>query len=754
MKRNLTLFILLMLAFSFRPKAQSFYDLNTIQTIEITFAQSNWDYMLDTAAAGSGGFIMASSIKLNGTVFDSVGVKYKGNSSYNANQVKNPFHIELDTYKDQNYQGYTDVKLGNGFKDPSFLREVLSYKIVRNYMPAPLSNYANVYVNNQLLGLYANSESIGKRYADANFGSKDNAFFKCNPINGAGPGSSLFPNLVYLGSDSSSYYPRYEMQSDYGWKDLINLCDTLANHTTDLGKVLNINQALWMLAFDNVLVNLDSYIGAFAQNYYLYRDEYRRFRPVVWDLNESFGTFANTGSGNLNTTQAKQQMSPTLHSADANWPLIKKLLEIPVYKRMYIADMRTILDENIATSAYYNDGLALQNLIKNSVNADPNKFFSYANFLSNLTTDVNIGNGVASGLTNLMNGRNTYLSALPDFTAAAPVISGMTVSVTEPPIGSPVFITASVSGATSVNLYVQKEDYAPFAASAMLDDGQHGDGTAGDGIYGAAVTISGYTTRYYFYAENAQAGLFSPRRAEKEFYTLHSAIHANDGSVINEFLASNASIATDPNGQYDDWIELYNPTSKAVSFDSMYLTDSYGSLLKWKFPQGIALDPGGYLIVWADGDTLQPGLHASFKLSASGEQIALVHQTRGITDSIRFGVQTTDISMQRCYANGGVNWIAATPTYMTANTCPNGIQEYPADALQVYPNPFTGSFTVDSGTESLKRIRLINSLGQEVFRDDHPTPFRALVSPGSLPPGIYLLIINDKGSRRLVRSGN
>jgi len=90
---------------------------------------------------------MAQSVTINGEVYDSVGVKYKGNSTYQANQVKNPFHIELDTYKEHDHQGYKDIKLSNVAKDPSFLREVLSYNILRNYMDAPLSNYANVYVN-------------------------------------------------------------------------------------------------------------------------------------------------------------------------------------------------------------------------------------------------------------------------------------------------------------------------------------------------------------------------------------------------------------------------------------------------------------------------------------------------------------------------------------------------------------------------------------------------------------------------------
>ena len=123
------LLVLLTLLSVFYTNAQTFYDLNTIQTIEITFAQSNWDALLDAAEA-TDAYIEAQSVTINGATYNTVGVKYKGNSSYNASNVKNPWHIELDTYVDQNYQGYTDIKLSNVYFDPSFVREALGFKIL------------------------------------------------------------------------------------------------------------------------------------------------------------------------------------------------------------------------------------------------------------------------------------------------------------------------------------------------------------------------------------------------------------------------------------------------------------------------------------------------------------------------------------------------------------------------------------------------------------------------------------------------
>jgi len=93
-------FIFISLAPSF---SQNFYAIDTVQKIEISFTQPNWDYILDTAKQGTDSYTLSQWVRINGVQFDSAGVKYKGNSSYNPNNAKNPFHIELDHFKNQNY---------------------------------------------------------------------------------------------------------------------------------------------------------------------------------------------------------------------------------------------------------------------------------------------------------------------------------------------------------------------------------------------------------------------------------------------------------------------------------------------------------------------------------------------------------------------------------------------------------------------------------------------------------------------------
>ncbi|NQT02434.1 MAG: lamin tail domain-containing protein, partial [Planctomycetes bacterium] len=130
--------------------------------------------------------------------------------------------------------------------------------------------------------------------------------------------------------------------------------------------------------------------------------------------------------------------------------------------------------------------------------------------------------------------------------------------------------------------------------------------------------------------------------------------------VINEFLASNSSSAQDPQGQYDDWIEIYNYGSVAIDIGGFYLTDDLSAPARWRIPGGIpaltTIPPHGYLLIWADNDTAYSGLHANFKLDAGGEQIALFdYDGSTLIDSVVFGEQAADISFGR-YPDAADNW--------------------------------------------------------------------------------------------------
>jgi hypothetical protein len=147
---------------------------------------------------------------------------------------------------------------------------------------------------------------------------------------------------------------------------------------------------------------------------------------------------------------------------------------------------------------------------------------------------------------------------------------------------------------------------------------------------------------------------------------------AGTGLLINEIMASNSSSVVDPQGQYDDWIEIYNSGDKSVDVGGMYLTDDRSVPTKWRIPSddspATTVAAGKFLLIWADGDTADPGLHAPFELSGDGEEIALFDGD-GITpiDSMTFPEQVNNISYGRFPDTG--RWLfMRSPTPGRPNT--------------------------------------------------------------------------------------
>jgi hypothetical protein len=141
---------------------------------------------------------------------------------------------------------------------------------------------------------------------------------------------------------------------------------------------------------------------------------------------------------------------------------------------------------------------------------------------------------------------------------------------------------------------------------------------------------------------------------------------------INEFMADNETTIQDPDeiGEYPDWVELYNPGPFAVDLGGMHLTDDLDEPTQWPIPAGVSIGAGETLIFWADGDTGQGPLHASFKLSKSGEEIGLFDTAEfayAAIDTVAFGSQTTDVSEGRLADGAGCWVICDVPTPGASN---------------------------------------------------------------------------------------
>jgi hypothetical protein len=262
------------------------------------------------------------------------------------------------------------------------------------------------------------------------------------------------------------------------------------------------------------------------------------------------------------------------------------ILADPMYKRMYMAHLRTIVQEIFVSDDYLTTANALRTTIDAAVQADPYKFYTYTQYQNSLTTNISgggPGGQTIYGIQNLMDARVTFFESNSNYLLSAPTISAYAPSNATPNYGDAITITATCSNETTVYLGYRLEHQLRFNRVQMFDDGAHNDGAAGDHVYGANVTLNGVTMEYYIYAENANAGLYSPQRAEHEYHTLaiNIMLPAQGDILINEVMADNGTTAYDSNGENDDWVELYNTTSTAKDLTGLYLSDDLSNLIKW-----------------------------------------------------------------------------------------------------------------------------------------------------------------------------
>jgi len=184
---------------------------------------------------------------------------------------------------------------------------------------------------------------------------------------------------------------------------------------------------------------------------------------------------------------------------------------------------------------------------------------------------------------------------------------------------------------------------------------------------------------------------------------------------INEFSAINNSVIKDENGEFEDWIEIYNGGEKEVDISGLYFTDNFNNPVKYQIPirdsEITTIPPHGYLILWPDGNINQGILHLDFQLSGTGEQIGLVQVLDDDTvfiDQIEFGVQTPDISYGR-ENDGGITWqLFKIPTPGAPNTI---------------PNLFNKGILLVNGISFLYGEEIINAYRNHAFSGDLPFSF-------------------------------
>ncbi len=723
-----TLFLLTLISIAFTSFSQDVFDIG-IRKIEIFFAEPNWDDTLDVYYANDiGERLIADSVIIDGEVDQDVGVKYKGNSSYSTNNAKNPLNIKLDyVHNGQSIDGYNMLKLSNGFHDPTFIREILTYEIAREYMPASKATYANVFINGNWNGLYTCVQSVDDDFTNEHFYERKGSLFKVDntgvQISNCPPGQN---GIWKYYTDTNCLQKAYEMQSSNDWTKLGNFLDTVNNYFPDIEKVLDVDRTLWLMSFSNLTVTLDGPINNMSHNFYMFKDNNGRFSPIIWDLNSSFGTF-RVSLSNPASTQDLQELDIFHGSTNNQNKMCTQIFSSDQYRRMYVAHMRTILNEQFINSNYSIRALQLQAIIDSSITADPNGFYSYADFLSNIFSSVGANNSIV-GITELMNARVVFIQSLPEFIATPPTISNITSNPTNPTPHSSVSISVQITNASDVILGYRFKFHDAFKKVTMTD--------IGGGNYNTIISVDARDVQYYIYAENNNAGIFSPERAEKEFHQLAVV----DNLVINEIMAANMSAVADQSGEYDDWVELYNGNNFSLNLSGYYLSDSENNLTKWTFPN-ISIPANDYLIIWCDtAGNSQPGLHTTYRLSADQEEVYLSNPTGTLIDAVHYVNMPNDVAYARV-PNGIGIFIHQSETYNVNNQISSSFSENEAsnERLRVYPNPSNNRIYILGAKGELT---IHNLIGQEVYSERVNSTISVDIS--SWNTGVYFVKTNNK----------
>ena len=173
--------------------------------------------------------------------------------------------------------------------------------------------------------------------------------------------------------------------------------------------------------------------------------------------------------------------------------------------------------------------------------------------------------------------------------------------------------------------------------------------------------------------------------------------------LLNEFMALNSATIADEDGDFPDWIEIYNDSAAALDMDGLYLSDDPTQLTRWQFP-AVSIPANGYLLVFASGkDRTDPAseLHTNFSLKSGGEYLAIVDAdgTTVLDEYPTYPNQTADVSYGRLTpAAGSLSTYFNVPTPGTVNDGANA----PAELVQ-FSEPsqtFTGSLSVALSVQS------------------------------------------------------
>jgi hypothetical protein len=367
------------------------YDDTKIQKYDLSFFIEKWSDTLEAHKANDQEYIPARLTwhgeNGDSMTLDSIGVRYKGNSSYNfaGTNPKKPYKFKFDKYrKNQKFFNLSIINLGNLVRDPSCMREKISYDLSRKLMPTSRASYAKIFVSGAEIGLFLQVEEVDDNFLHLNFKDDQSNLYKSSD-NGTA--------MKFLGVNQTDYAKDYDLKTNTtanDWSGLILMLDKL-NNTSDtnfvkvVGKALDLDNCIRYLAFNMVTSNFDSYTGS-SRNLYLYDDQQsKKFKLIPWDFNLGWGNYP--GGWNIITVDAFA--IPNLNIR----PLSKRILDNDSLKYVYGKYISDMINYYICPDTIASMAARLKGILDSAVKNAANNFYDYDKFLSNIETDYTYSEG-------------------------------------------------------------------------------------------------------------------------------------------------------------------------------------------------------------------------------------------------------------------------------------------------------------------------------------------------------------------------
>lgn len=381
------------------------FETDSVENIYITLADDDWQDIIDNAEDKED---HTASVTYKDVTLENIAFRTKGNSTLShvatiqegsAGYSRFSFKIDTNEYvSGQKLLNMKKLNFNNNYNDPSYMRETISYNVMRELgLAAPRTSYVNLYVNGELHGLYTMVEQVNDEFLEENFSGSNGDLYKPDDADNEG---LVGHDLVWIDAAYASY-TAVELKTNSDTTEHTALMNFLyeINNGNDYNSVLDSDAMLLYLAASTVMSNLDSYQGTLSHNYYLYEQD-DLFSIIPWDFNESFGTFT-MGCGDVTELYIDE---PT-QGALSERPLIAALLSSDENLQTYHANISALINEGGLDPAVISEEInAFETLISTSVANDPSAFYSHSQFESGLVELLGFATDRADNVQQQLNG--------------------------------------------------------------------------------------------------------------------------------------------------------------------------------------------------------------------------------------------------------------------------------------------------------------------------------------------------------------